>query len=237
MVRRMNRVLVTLLLLAAVAAPAALRAADFEGKVRMKITSGSQPAHAIDYAVKSGLLRIELGAAKGPGGVMIMNPAKREMTMLMPPQHMYLVQPLPAPAAAAADEAGAAATTLTATGEKEKILGCDCTKYTVTSKHGTTDLWLTEQLGSFSAMTPPGPGAGPGAARNAAAPAWAKALEGKNFFPMRIVSHGANGAGEMRMEVESVEPQSLPDSLFTPPEDYRKLDMGGMMRGLGGMQP
>lgn len=234
----MKRLLAPLLLLAAVAAPAMLRAADFEGKVRMKVTTGHS-SHSIDYAVKSGLVRTEMGDAKGPGGVMIMNLPQREMTMLMPQQHMYMVHQLPAAAPVAkGDETADADTTFTATGEKEKILGYDCAKYVVTSKHGTTDLWLTEQLGSFTAMTPPpGPGGGPAAGGGAALPAWAKALEGKSFFPMRIVSHGQAGAEETRMEVESVEPQSLPDSLFAPPADYRKLDMGGMMRGLGGMRP
>lgn len=233
----MKRLIAPLLLLAAVAAPAVLRAADFEGKVRMKMIAGqkSSPAHTIDYAVKAGLVRTEIGDAKGPGGIMIMNLPQREMTMLMPQQHMYMVHPLPAAAPGAnGGEAADQETTFTATGEKEKILGYDCTKYVVTSKHGSTDLWLTEQLGSFSAMTPP---PGPGGARGGAMPPWAKALEGKNFFPLRIVTHDPSGAEEMRMEVESVEPQSLPDSLFTPPADYRKLDMGGMMRGLGGMRP
>ena len=34
------------------------------------------------------------------------------------------------------------------------------------------------------------------------------------------------------MEVTGIEKKSLPDSMFTPPEDYKKFDMGGMMKGL-----
>ena len=41
-------------------------------------------------------------------------------------------------------------------------------------------------------------------------------------------------AGCARMEVTSVEKQSLPDSLFTPPPGFKKFDPAEMMRGMGG---
>ena len=42
----------------------------------------------------------------------------------------------------------------------------------------------------------------------------------------------SNGGKEkFRLEVTSVEKTSLPDSLFAPPDGWRKFDLGAMMGG------
>jgi hypothetical protein len=50
---------------------------------------------------------------------------------------------------------------------------------------------------------------------------------------MRVVTN-ENGKEKFRLEVTSIDKESLPDSLFMAPEGWRKLDLGAMM---GGMLP
>lgn len=53
------------------------------------------------------------------------------------------------------------------------------------------------------------------------------------MFPLRVVSTDKGSKETFRMEATEVKKESLPDSLFAPPADYQKFDMGGMMRGMG----
>lgn len=227
----------TLLAVAALATPAVLSAATFEGTVRMKITGPRNGAHELTQHIKDGLVRsdVEMG---GRTMSMIMDTQKHEMTILMPQQRMYMVHELPTPGAQPEhnhqppDDA-----TLEKTGETEKILGYTCTKYVVKEprQNTTTDLWLTDELGNFTGL---GSGPGPMSMGRRAGPpraAWEKALAGKDAFPLRVVTHDANGEEKFRLEATEVKRESQPDSLFTPPADFRKFDMGAMMQGMGGM--
>lgn len=223
-----------LALAALVVTPALLSAAAFEGAVRMKLSDPRGGDHEITQHIKNGLVRSDM-EMQGRSMAVIMDLNKREMMMLMPEQHMYMVHAMPELEKMANNDHDTSDVALEKTGETEKILGYTCTKYIAKSKDSTTDLWLTEELGQFAGL---GSGPGPfGMGRRAKGPnaSWEKALAGKDFFPLRVVSHGANGKGEFKMEVVSIDRAAQPDSLFTPPDDYRKFDMGGMMQGLGGM--
>lgn len=242
-----------LLFVSAVLAPLALTAASFEGKVSMKMTSGKGQSQDITYNIKGDKVRMEMPGQKGMGG-MIMDTTKKEMTMLMDEQKMYMVMSMQGAVDAA--EKKSEDVKLEKTNETEKILGYTATKYVVTDKNTDTELWLAEGLGtfmSFSNKSPMGRGRG-----SPAAQAWEKALEGKDLFPLRVVGMdkggsskgkgaekskdgkgkgGKEGGGNetFRMEVTAIDKSSLPDSLFVPPAGYQKFDMGGMggmMKGL-----
>ena len=204
--------------------PAALSAASFEGKVSFTMTSGKNKSQEINYSIKGDKVRINMPEAKGMGG-MIMDTTKKEMLMIMDEQKAYMVMALPQTAVDAmaknADDAK-----LEKTNETEKILGYTATKYIVTSKEGTTDLWLAEGLGTFMGFN----NNPMGGKRQAAPKAWERLLAGKELFPMRVV--GKDGRDSFRMEVTAIDKTSLPDSLFTPPPGYQKFDMGGMMKGM-----
>lgn len=222
------------LLVAALVLPAVVQAAAFEGKVRMKITAaGSKSAQEMTYSSKAGLLRTEIDGKGGESFAMIMNHAKREMIILMPEQKMYMVRPMPAMSELAGGDDGADDVKLEKTSETEKILGYTATKYVATSKEGVTDMWLTEELGSFMGFDATA-NANPMGGRPKAPAAWEKALMGKEFFPLRIVSRGKRNKEEFRLDVVAIEKQSLPDSVFAPPAGFQKFDMGAMMKGFGG---
>lgn len=220
---------------AVLTAPAALTAADFEGKVRMKITDPKSGAHTLDYSIKEGLVRTDIATANDQTATVIMELAKQDMIMLIPGQSMYMVMPMKQ-ITDRMDKSAVAATsesTLEKTGETETILGYHCVKYISHAKDMTTEMWVTDELGNFYGLSRGMSGMG----RPSTPPAWEKALAGRGFFPLRVVGVAAGGKEKFRLETLSVEKQSLPDSDFAPPPGYQKFDMGGMMQGLGGFKP
>lgn len=218
-----------LLLLAGFAlAPAVLCAADFEGKVKFKLTPANGRSQEMQYASKGGKARIEMASPQG-AMVMVMDPAKRETLMIMEEQRMYMTMPMPdvaAPASAPKEEAK-----LEKTGQTEKILGFLAEKYLSTYGDTKTELWLGEGLGSFIAMNTGG--AGPRGRGGPPTPAaWEKALAGKALFPLRVVSYDKSGKESFRMEAVDITKQALTEAMFAPPADFQKFDMGGMMKGM-----
>jgi hypothetical protein len=215
--------------------PCALPAAAFEGKVTMTMTAaGSKEGpQTISYSIKEGYMRMDMASAKG-GGAFITDIKNRQIIIIMDQQRMYMVKDLPDPASyqKPASAGGLAAPASTPsdvsfkdTGQKDTIAGYACEKYEVTSSKGTTDIWATDQLGMFGGLSM---GGAPGR-RPSAPSAWESVLKGSGFFPMRVVSN--DGGKQFKLEVTQVEKESLPDSMFTPPDGYRKFDLGAMMSG------
>jgi hypothetical protein len=208
--------------------PCTLPAANFEGKVSMKITSqdSKDGPQTINYSLKDGLARFDVTGARG-GASVILDTKARQMTVLIPQQQMYMVRAIPEAQAAQAQSQAAHDSSFAATGEKETILGYVCTKYTDTTPKETTELWVTDQLGFFAGMSM---GGGPG--RQQPPKQWEEIVKGKGFFPLRVVTR-VGGKEKFRMEATSIDKGSLSDSLFQPPEGWRKFDMGAMMGGMG----
>jgi hypothetical protein len=218
-----------LFLASALLAPAALLAASFEGKVSMKMTAGRDKPQEITYSIKGSKMRIEMPAQRGATGGMIMDTAKKEMTMIMDEQKMYMTMAIPEAAMQAAEKSNED-TKLEKTNETEKILGYTATKYIATNKDGKTDMWLAEGLGTFMGMNN---NSNPmGGRRAAPPPAWERVLAGKELFPLRVVGYDKGNKESFKMEVTAIDKTSLPESMFTPPAGYQKFDMGGMMKGM-----
>lgn len=221
-----------LLFVCALLAPAAFAAESFEGKVNLKMSSGDGKSQDVHYSMKGDKIRVEMPAMKGMGG-MIIDTTRKETTMLMDEEKMYMTMATPdvaaSPAAGKQEEA-----TLEKTSETEKILGYTATKYISTQDGTKTELWLAEGLGSFLAPSGGNPMAGGsrGGGRGMAPQSWERALAGKALFPLRVVGKNAAGKESFRMEATAINKQSLPDSLFAPPAGYQKFDMGGMMKGM-----
>lgn len=222
----MKKLLSLSLLLAAALFPAALSAKTFEGTIQMTITDGRNKAMPMAYSIKGHLIRTDVQVDHGINATAILDFSKNEMIMLMPSQPMYMVMPLQG-AAEAATGHKADDVTLEKTAITEKILGYTCTKYLAKSQDSVTEIWATEELGSFQ-------GLGGAMGKTKATPSWEKALVGKNFFPLRVVASDGQKT-QFRMEATAVQAKTLPASHFAPPEGYRKFDMGGMMQGLPGM--
>ena len=222
--------LLLLLLAVVLAAPAAF-AADFEGKVTMKMSGPKDAPPQMTFSLKEGFSRIDMAAAGGRNAAIIFDAAKQEMTVLLLDQKMYMSQAMPKPEASAAGAVGGPVDkSVDITTTKEKILGYDCAKYVTKAKDGTSEVWVTDQLGAFLGLggSPMG-----GGRRSPGAPVpqgWEDALVGKGVFPLRVVTT-LGGKETFRMEATAVEKQAMPASYFAAPADFK--DLGAMMRGMG----
>lgn len=220
-----------------------LCAKEFEGKVRFKMTSQERSARSasgdssrfMDYFIKAGLIRIDMETRPGETGSMIIDPAKREMTTLVPGQKMYMVIKMPEPKPATGTAAPAQDVQIVRTGDTETILGYKCEKIIMKNKDGEAEAWSAAGLGTFFNMNRGGP-----MGRPSPASAWERVLSEQGFFPLRMVVRDKKAKEQMRMEAVSIDPQPLPDSTFLPPADYQKLEMpsipglGGLGRAMGG---
>jgi hypothetical protein len=217
----------------------AVQASTFEGKVTMTVSSSDSknPPQAINFSIKEGFMRTDVTAGKSTASI-IFDMKNQQMLILIPQMQKYMVQSLAQNQAAGSQHPAGGApssasngsgTSFTDTGTKDTILGYECEKYLITTPKETSEMWVTDELGSFMGLYH---GGGPGG-RSSQAPEWESALKGKNFFPMRVLTKTSRGTS--RMEITSVDKMSLPDSLFAPPDGWQKFDMSGIMSGLGGM--
>jgi hypothetical protein len=208
----------------------ALPAETFEGTLSMKMTSANQKdgPQTINFSLKEGLMRTDVPTKQGTMSA-IFDTKNHTLILLMPQQRMYMERELPQPTPPPASNPAAANPSdysLQDTGVTETILGYSCKKFIATGPKGSSEIWVTDQLGSFFGLYH---GGGPGR-RPEAAQAWETALAGRNFFPLRVVTT-AGGKGTFRMDVTAVDKQSLPNSLFTAPAGWTKFDLGAIMGG------
>ncbi len=220
-------------LFTALLTPAALFAASFEGKVTMKMTGPKDAPPAMVFSLKEGFSRIDMTGAEGRNAGIIFDAAKNEMTILMLEQKMYMTQAIPKPSATATAGGASDNSTVEVTTTTEKILGYDCTKYVSKSKDGISEMWVTDQLGSFLGFGGGAAGGGGRRGMGGGAPApqgWEEALAGRGVFPLRVVTT-QGGKETMRMEATAVEKQTVPAALFYPPSDFKNLSE--MLRGMG----
>lgn len=214
-------------------------AGAFEGRVSLAIKSGREKEQVIDYAIKDGAVRMEPKGADG-GTAMIMDWAKQEMIILMPEQRMFMVMPLKSGTPAAVAAAEGPEPKVEKTGRTETILGYVCEQYITIDKDSVTEMWITEELGSFAGLgggmggNPMGGMMGGRNAKSPAASSWERALQGKaGAFPLRIVGRDGRGRETFRLEARKIEPGQLPATLFAPPADFQKFSMPAMP-GMGG---
>jgi hypothetical protein len=224
------------LLLGTFVLAAGLSAKDFEGMIRLKMTSPDKSARSsngdssvfMNYYLKGGLIRVEMDGANGQAFGSIIDPVKREITILMPGQKMYMVRPMPEPKKPDGPASPANNVEFIRTGETETILGYKCEKIIVKSKDGDAEIWGAEGLGTFRSMGGRNP-----MGRPAPKSDWEAAMAEHGFFPLRMLSHDKSGKEQMRMEAVAIDPKSPDDSLFAPPADFQKFEMPGF----GGMNP
>lgn len=205
-------------------APVERAGSSFEGRIRMKVTSGRETTE-MQYAMKGAKMRIDAGPAD-ERMASIVDLQTKQMLMLIDSEKMYMVMKMPeAPQGKAEKEEG----TIEKTSETAVIAGYTATKYLVRSKDSKEpiEVWATEDLGTF--FNPDSFG-GPFGGKSKP-PVWESLLRNKGFFPLRTIIREKRT--ETRMEVVAVEKASLPDSLFTPPAGYKRMDMPGM----GGLIP
>lgn len=209
----------------------------FEGKVTLGLSSDKGHLQDIDWSMKAQKQRMDITTEKTQM-TMIMDLDKMETLMLMPSQNMYMVMPIKKPIERATEQAGESTADIERTGKTETILGYKCDQILVKDKGAVTEMWVAPDLGTFMGLS--GGGGGPmggggmggmfggrrgGGGGGAAAAKWEEVLKGKGGFPLRVITHDAKGKETFKMEATKIEPGSLPDSLFVPPEGSKPLSM------------
>jgi|UniRef100_UPI0040492C8D hypothetical protein len=224
----MKQILKLALLASVLFCPGLLTAKTFEGTVRMQISNGSKSTHNLSYSIKRAQVRTDIQLGDDKSASAIMDLTKDEMIILMPGQPIYMTMSIKT----TVDKVTGGKTgdvNLENTGITTEILGYTCTKYLAKTKEGSMEIWATTELGTFM-------GLGNMMGDKKAKLGWESALVGKDFFPLRVKS-ATGSENPFSLEATAVEPKSLPDSLFAPPANYRKFDLGGMMQGMGGANP
>lgn len=223
---RIRKLLGLMLCAAPVALPA--QAPAFEGMVTMKMTGEGLSAEPVIF-IKGTRSRMEM-EMRGIEHVMIMDTEKNTMTMVMPDQKRYMVADLKevaeSAAAVAPDSSKLEDIRVEATDRKETVAGIECQHYLVTSvkRKGQADLCLAKGMGNFFGMSGGGPMS---QGRNTGMPAELQKLASR-FPEGAFLLKGEYQEGEqvrMTLEVTRVEKKPVSDDLFTPPADYRKVEM------------
>lgn len=210
-------------------APQLSFAANFEGKVKMKIQSGKGDPNIINYSMKGQRLRMEIPSGKETM-VGLLDWEKREMSMLMPGQTMYMVIELKdVPMIENEVKKTQDSTTLEKTSETATIVGREATKYIAKDGKTVTELWLASGIGSWFNMSGGGNPMKPKKLSD-----WEREIIAKQLFPLRMVTFDKKGRPEVTTEVVELTPQKLDDSMFLPPAGYTRFSMGGLLKGLGG---
>ena len=226
----MKKTLLTLVCVFATAlvslAPASAIAASFEGRIKMKMQPAKGEPQIMSYAVKGQRLRMEMPSDEETM-VSLLDWEKREMSVLMPDQTMYMVIELKDVPAMDQIDKSAENTTLEKTSETARIVGRDTTKYIAREGKNVTDLWLAPDIGSWFNM-----GGGEGMQGKKLSD-WEKEIIAKGLFPLRMITYDQKSKPTMTMEVVELTPQKLDDSLFVPPAGYTRFSMGNMLQGLG----
>lgn len=206
----------------------------FEGKIAMTMSTGKN-VRPITYYVKGLHMRTEMSLAQDKKGnthsaVSLFDMEAHQMLILMVEQKMYMSLKIPE-AGTAKEGKPVQDLNFKPTGRKEKIAGYDTEEYAGESEGKRTEMWVTKELGQFVMANQGKPGS-----KGMQSAQWEKFMREGNFFAMRVIQRTKEDAPELfRMEVTGVEKTALPDSLFQPPADFKKLeipDMGGMLKGM-----
>lgn len=190
----------------------ALAQETFQGRVAMKISSGSGQ-QSLDYYVKGDQMRVVPKDPRAQGGIMIMDMAEKKIFTLLPAQKMYMEMPLPELQTSASEDKKPEPT-----GETRSILGHTAQQYRFEQGGAEYEIWATDELGAFGGLHLPG-GNQPGTPSPAN-----QALANEKFFPLLIIER-RNGEETNRVEVTKVEAKELDESLFEIPSDYQGMQM------------
>lgn len=222
---------------------------DFEGEISATITTKgkaqSGAPQAVVFGIKKPKYRIDINETTarttarpelGQGGTVLVDPPTKKGYMLVHPQKMAMVldfekmktmpklpgmpnAPKGTPTAAPSQPPK-----VDKTGKKDVVAGYSCEVWNIASDGHKAEVCVADgitwiDLGDLGWSSPE---------LTAAA-----VVTGANHFPLRVITFDATGAEETRMEATKIEKKKLDDARFAVPADYRVVDMGAMMGGLG----
>lgn len=210
--------------LAGAAAPLAAQS-GFEGVIEFK-EFGKHGTGTMVQTSKGSLIRIDNlhgGQGKREEPTLILDTKARTMTMLVPENHMYLVQPLAQGGSGPADPKRQLA--FKDSGRTETVAGIKCQIYsgTVTDSRGKQSQFeacMAKGVGFalFEAMGARGVGS-----KSSGADLF-RDMAAKNLYVLKVWEL-KDGARVPAMEATKVEQKAVPASAFQVPAGFTKMDM------------
>lgn len=192
----------------------------FEGVVEYQVNSGKK-SMPLGYSIKDKKYRMDFenenhkASMINDGQNIYMLMSERKMAMKMDPAKFK-----------PRNKKGKPEGKLSKTGRSETIAGQKAQEWLWESKAAVTEIWASEDMGSFMGSQAQG-GQGQGEPQ-----AWEEAVKGKALFPLKVKSRKGK---PFEMLATKVAPQSLSDELFVVPKGYKIIEgMGAMM---GSMKP
>lgn len=217
-----NRLLMLIIFFALLVISPMLAQSDFEGKIKMEISSKSETS-TLNYFKKGTSSRIEV--TTGQKGVLIFKPDKT--LMIIPDKQVYMefeesILDIAAKFGGAASSEESLKEAYTEidkykTGETKVIHGYYCEKYFKTDELSETEMWMTNELGKFLFMPNPAQG-----------DSWLSDISNKSFFPMLVISRDIKSGEVSRLEVTEISQESLSGDYFDVPSGYQKMTMPDM---------
>jgi hypothetical protein len=119
------------------------------------------------------------------------------------------------------------ATKLTKTGKWDTVAGYKCENWDITSDHHEGTVCVAQEGVSWFSIPMTG---------IPTEHLWMTELLDGKHFPLRFVSYAKDGSTEeTRLEVTKIDKKTLPASEFEYPPNYKVVDLGQMLAGLGAM--
>jgi hypothetical protein len=197
----------------------------FEGSYDMNFR-GKDMNITTTFWVKGGHVKMKHQGTMAQMGEMIIRDDMSTIIVCVPQQMAYLEMPIPSEGDfTLPDPDPEGELPFKKTGETKEILGFKAHEFIYEANNEKLVIWATDELGSMPF------------ARNQIFTAWAAAMRRvsglPNFFPLETLSYAGDKVN-VSMKVTKVEKQKLPDSLFRPPEGYRKMTLPAGMGGFMG---
>jgi hypothetical protein len=188
--------------------------------------SGKKDKASMTIWTKDSHIRMAV-ASKDMPGEMIMRDGMSAMLMIMPAQRMYMEMQIPDMSGKMKEQAEKPGDEVPfeKTGKTKEIEGFEAHEFVYEEGKEKMVIWATEELGSMPMARGP--------AMQGFADAMQKVTGLSAFFPLEMIGY-KKGKEQYRMRIKDIEKKELPDSMFLPPEGFRKMTMPAGMGGFMG---
>lgn len=205
----------------------------FEGVVSYRITS-PKASNDITIYSKYALSKIKL-TMTNKEVQFVFDRENQKMVMIVPDDKVYTIQTLKGetkenkPSSLASNQKQEVQALPQLTGKTKKILGYECEQWLETNNQGTTEIWLTKEIGTLNALSIisdsniPKSVAGVGARMVSGIflPV-TKGIKLGDYCPLQIIHYSPRGQTISSVEAISLQAQTLDNSIFQPPTNFQK---------------